>query len=60
MPKFLDATISISFGNLSSGETDDIPVSNICRYTPLTTEQYDTINTLGLDDIQSGSWSNIN
>ena len=37
MPKFLDATISISFGNLSSGETDDIPVSNICRHAQPTT-----------------------
>ncbi len=57
MPKFMNKTTSLSFGNLYDDTKHN--VKDIASYQPITDDELKIIRKFGLDDIQSGYFSNL-
>ena len=54
MQKFLNGTVSISFGNLDDDE--ERKISKIAKYKPITKEEIEILKKFNVDDIESGYW----
>lgn len=57
MDAFLNKTTTISFGNLCDDEERE--VKNIASYQPITKEELSVIKKFGLDNLESGHFSNL-
>lgn len=57
MEKFLNKTTSLSFGNLYDNEERE--VKDIASYQPITEEELSIIKKFGLDDLESGYFSDL-
>lgn len=56
MDTFLNKTTTVSFGNLCDDEEQD--VKNIASYQPITKDELSVIKKFGLDNLESGHFSN--